>query len=49
MNVSGERSSLDVQLSSVLVRVSRAGELLHVCAQIDAVEVDGSRTRVNEC
>ena len=49
MLVSGERSSLDVQLSSVLVRVGRAGELLHVCAQRDAVEVDGSRTRVTEC
>ena len=33
MHVSGERSSLNVKLSSVLVRVSRAGELLHVCAQ----------------
>ena len=49
MHVSGERSSLDVQLSSVLVRVGRAGELLHVCAQRNAVEVDGSRARVTEC
>ena len=49
MHVSGERSSLEVQLSSVLVHVGRAGELLHVCAQRDAVEVDGSRARVTEC
>ena len=49
MQVSGERSSLDVQLSSVQVRVGRAGELLRGYAQRDAVEVDGSRARVTEC
>ena len=49
MHVSGERSSPDVQLSSVLVRVGRARELLRGCTQRDAVEVDGSRARLTEC
>ena len=31
--MSGERSSLDVQLSPVLVRVGRVGELLRGCTQ----------------